>query len=124
MKRISGIQSALAVLAVLVLMASSVAFAAPSPHTIANLDGTLHKTSDGKGYVVRVETAKTEDGKDLPDLKGKEVPLPKDMGDDMSACCDKHCDKAVQVKCCIDEKGNIAAVSQVSGRDFSKPGTK
>jgi hypothetical protein len=110
-------------MAALTMVLSTAAFAALSPHTTAVLDGTMHKTDDGKGYVIKVESAKTMDGKDMPELKGKEMPIACEMSGDMSAACMKHCEKAVQVTCCIED-GKIVAVSNVTGRDMTKPGTK
>lgn len=123
MNRISQLQKVMAAMAVLMIMASGVAIAGPSPHTKAVLDGTMHKSSDGKGYILRVESAKAEDGTDLPDLKGKEVAMPADMSGDMAAACAAHCEKAVQIKCCIED-GKIAATSSVSARDVAAPGAK
>ncbi len=123
MNRTTQFQYVIAAVAVLMMMVTGVAFAAPSPHTKAVLDGTMHKSTDGKGYVLRVESAKAEDGTDLPDLKGKEVAMPADMSEDMAAACAAHCEKAVQVKCCIED-GEIAATSSVSARDVAAPGAK
>lgn len=123
MKSIGPAQKVMAVMAVLMIMATGVAFAAPSPHTKAVLDGTMHKSADGKGYVLRVESAKAEDGTDLPELKGKEVAMPADMSEEMAAACAAHCEKAVQVKCCIED-GKIAATSSVSAREVAAPGGK
>jgi hypothetical protein len=123
MNSISSVQKVLAAVAVLMIMATGMAFAAPSPHTEAVLDGTMHKSADGKGYVLRVESAKAKDGTELPDLKGKEVAMPADMSEDMGAACAAHCEKAVQIKCCIED-GKIAATSSVSAREVAAPGAK
>jgi len=123
MNSISSAQKVMATVVVLMIMATGVAFAGPSPHTKAVLDGTMHKGADGKGYVLRVESAKAEDGTDLPDLKGKEVAMPADMSDEMAAACAAHCEKAVQIKCCIED-GKIAATSSLSARDVAAPGAK
>jgi hypothetical protein len=62
------------------IVSSAAAFAAaPSPHTMAVIDGTMHKTEDGKGYVIKVETATDKEGKELPDMKGMAMPMPGDM---------------------------------------------
>lgn len=123
MNSINPVQKVIATMVVLMIMATGVAFAAPSPHTKAVLDGTMHKSTDGKGYVLRVESAKAEDGTDLPDLKGKEVAMPADMSEEMAAACAAHCEKTVQIKCCIED-GKIAATSSVSARDVAAPGAK
>ncbi len=116
-------QKVMAAVVVLMIMATGVAFAAPSPHTKAVLDGTMHKSADGTGYVLRVESAKAEDGTDLPELKGQEVAMPADMCEDMKATCAAHCEKAVKIKCCIED-GKIAATSSVSAREVAAPGAK
>lgn len=123
MNSISRFQALVAALAVLVMVASTTAFADVSPHTKAVLDGTLMKNKDGKGYVVHVESAKTTDGKELPDLKGKDMPLPEKMSDDLMKQCTSCCDKVCRIECDIDN-GKIAKVKSIALRDQTKPGTK
>lgn len=123
MRTITRIQTAIAALALLAMIATASAFADVSPHTKAVLDGTLTKSKDAKGYVVHVDSAKTEDGKDLPDLKGKDLALPEKMSDEMKKSCEAMCGKPCQIHCTIHD-GKITEVTSVSGRDLTKPGTK
>lgn len=90
----------------------------------AILDGTLSRSKgEGKGFVIHVDSAKTPKGKELPKLKGKDLPLPKDMSDETVEKCIDCCDNPVTIECTV-VGGKITKVKSVVCRDVTKPGSK
>lgn len=123
MKTISRIQTSIVAMALLAMLTTASAFADLSPHTKAVLDGTMHKSQDDKGYVIHVDSAKGEDGKEIAGLKGTDMAMPEKMADEMMKCCESMVGKPCRVECTIKD-GKITEVKSVTGRDMTKPGTK
>lgn len=88
------------------------ALAAPiSPHSQAVMDGTLlHKGA--KDYAIKVDSAKTSDGKAISELKGMEIAIPADKAAD----CEKMVGKKVRMVCDIDKDGKCTKCSSITER--------
>jgi hypothetical protein len=86
----------------------------------AELSGTVAKTKDEKGYVLKVSEGKTKEGKVIEELKGKEIVLPADKAAD----CAKLCGKEVVMKCTVNKECKCKAVASITEKAPASPSEK